>query len=332
VNRLWLGMGGHGRLLVLLAVPSILLGFPRTGSDARAAAAEGSSSAVAEGARPSAPADTLVHYVGSENCESCHRPEVLGFQATRRGELILEYPRTALERLGCEACHGPGSEHVAVEGRDRTPGFLYFDRNDPAPVEVRNSACLQCHQGGARMHWLGSAHEGRDLACTECHAVMRAVSEKSQLKRATVPATCAACHVEQVRRQEMSLARMPVAEGKMDCASCHNAHGAPGEKLLGEGSVNETCTSCHVEKRGPFLWEHSPAAESCMNCHDPHGSRSPGMLATPMPRLCQQCHIAVEHPSAPQTPSARFVMGRQCSNCHVAVHGSNHPSGAWFVR
>jgi DmsE family decaheme c-type cytochrome len=332
MKRLWCGLGTYGTLFSLLSIPTVLLGLARMGADE-----PGSGDGIAPLAGSVASGfgvvtDTLLHYVGSASCESCHRPEMLGFAATPRGELILEYPRTPLERLGCEGCHGPGSQHVAVEGRERTPGFLYFDRNDPAPIVVRNAACLQCHEGAGRMYWPGSAHEARDVACTDCHRVMTDVSERGQLQRVTMSATCATCHVEQVRRQEMSLSRMPAPEGKIDCASCHNPHGTPGERLLVAGSINETCYSCHLEKRGPFLWEHAPAVESCANCHDPHGSRNPDMLAMPMPRLCQQCHIATGHPSAPQTPAARFVMGRQCANCHVAVHGSNHPSGIRLVR
>jgi DmsE family decaheme c-type cytochrome len=321
----------YERALVIITSAIVLLAPGRGGAGPPEAGAETRMPGPPGGGFP-AGIDTLPRYVGPESCESCHRPEVLSFAATRRGALLLERPRTHLERLGCEACHGPGSEHVEVEGRQRTPGFLYFDRSDPAPVGVRNAACLQCHAAADRLYWTGSAHEGRDVACTDCHQVMRAASERGQLARATVSATCASCHVEQVRRLDTSLARMPVAEGKMDCASCHNPHGAPGEKLLVANSVNETCYACHTEKRGPFLWEHAPVVESCTNCHDPHGTTNAQMLALPMPRLCQQCHIAAGHPSSPQTTSARFVLGRQCANCHVAVHGSNHPGGAWFVR
>jgi DmsE family decaheme c-type cytochrome len=334
MKGLWYVVGRYGRQLSFLSIPAMLLGVARMGAEeVPAASGDATALAVSGTALGRIVPDTLtLHYVGVDSCESCHRPETLGFAATRRGELLLEFPRTATERLGCEACHGPGSQHAAVEGRERTPGFLYFDRDDPAPLEVRNAACLQCHSGSGRMYWPGSAHESRDLACTDCHRVMTDVSEGGHLKRASVGATCAGCHIEQVRRQEMSLSRMPAPEGKLDCTNCHNAHGTPGERLLVGTTVNETCLSCHLEKRGPFLWEHAPVSESCTTCHDPHGSRNADMLAMPMPRLCQQCHIATDHPSAPQVSTARFVVGRQCANCHIAVHGSNHPSGIRLVR
>jgi DmsE family decaheme c-type cytochrome len=253
-------------------------------------------------------------------CQTCHEEVMESYAHTTHARAF----DLASDAAGqCESCHGPRSKHI----EDPTDVLAF----DGLPARTQSAVCLQCHEGGSRMGWKAGAHQSNDVSCASCHVVMEKRSDRALLATASATDTCYTCHAD-VRSDMNKMSHHPVREGKMDCASCHNAHGAPGENLLGEGSVNETCTSCHVEKRGPFLWEHSPAAESCMNCHDPHGSRSPGMLATPMPRLCQQCHIAVEHPSAPQTPSARFVMGRQCSNCHVAVHGSNHPSGAWFVR
>ena len=92
---------------------------------------------------------------------------------------------------------------------------------------------------------------------------------------------------------------MPVREGKMTCTSCHNPHGTVTPALLKENSLNDTCFTCHAEKRGPFLWNHPPVLESCANCHDPHGSNHEHMLKLAKPRLCQQCHCGVRHPTRP---------------------------------
>ena len=109
-----------------------------------------------------------------------------------------------------------------------------------------------------------------------------------------------------------------------------------GEKLIAAVSINESCTSCHAAKRGPFLWAHVPVLESCLNCHHAHGSNLQSLLRVQMPRLCQQCHANSGHNSRPFTPpgivpSSR-VYNRSCVNCHVAIHGSNHPSGVVFTR
>jgi DmsE family decaheme c-type cytochrome len=272
-------------------------------------------------------------YAGNEACIQCHKEQVATFAATRKGNLFSGHPRDSIGRLGCEGCHGPAKTH-AESGGDERGGLISYQRNDPTPVEQRNDLCLRCHQGGARFDWAGGAHESRDIACTDCHRIMVQVSERSQLNRADVTETCAQCH-QQRRAQMARFAHMPVREGKMDCAGCHNPHGTPTEKLLKAPSVNELCYTCHTEKRGPFLWEHAPVAENCSNCHDPHGSSNDKLLTVPRARLCQRCHDESQHPTRPYSADAansRFIFGRQCQNCHFSIHGSNHPSGARFTR
>jgi DmsE family decaheme c-type cytochrome len=165
----------------------------------------------------------------------------------------------------------------------------------------------------------------------------------AQLKEGNVVGTCAQCHLKQ-NAQLLRFSHMPLREGKLDCASCHNPHGSPNEKMLKAASVNETCYMCHTEKRGPFLWEHAPVVENCANCHDPHGSNHEKMLKVSRPRLCQQCHEGTGHPQQPRqmtassnytsvlTTDIQFLLNRQCSNCHFNIHGSNHPSGQAFTR
>ena len=119
-----------------------------------------------------------------------------------------------------------------------------------------------------------------------------------------------------------------------------------------KNSVNKTCYMCHAEKRGPFLWEHEPVVDDCLNCHTPHGSTKTPLLKTRVPFLCQECHSA-EHanivnsganlpngnvttangmlPLANQIPRQQ-ANARACLNCHSLIHGSNHPAGAKFQR
>jgi DmsE family decaheme c-type cytochrome len=133
---------------------------------------------------------------------------------------------------------------------------------------------------------------------------------------------------------------MPVREGKMVCASCHNVHGSSNVKLLKAGTtIDESCTSCHTEKRGPFLWEHAPVAESCTTCHDPHGSNNERMLVAKPPFLCQRCHVTSRHPPTvydgfvlQNSQNANKLSARSCVVCHQLIHGSNAPSGKAFLR
>jgi DmsE family decaheme c-type cytochrome len=128
-------------------------------------------------------------------------------------------------------------------------------------------------------------------------------------------------------------------EGKMACTSCHSPHGSTAPAQLVKNTVTETCTSCHAEFRGPFLWEHQPVAEDCGNCHDPHGSAQPALLKIRPPFLCQTCHEGVGHPSIVNTPQglpggspSAYLLGGGCLNCHSQIHGSNHPSGRALMR
>jgi DmsE family decaheme c-type cytochrome len=160
------------------------------------------------------------------------------------------------------------------------------------------------------------------------------------LIKTTETQTCAACHRTQVAKTERAVAHMPVREGKMSCSSCHNPHGSVSNvKALKVGSsVVESCTSCHTEMRGPVLWEHAPVRENCATCHDPHGSSNDRMLNVRMPMLCQRCHVATRHPAsiydnaAITTNKSNRMFGRSCVNCHSNVHGSNHPSGQFYMR
>jgi DmsE family decaheme c-type cytochrome len=273
-------------------------------------------------------------YVGAETCMGCHEEAYRKFEATKMGLIFLKHPRNTKESLGCENCHGPGQKHVEAGGGRGVGGMITFAKNDPTPVAKRNEMCQSCHSKGDRVFWRGSAHESRDVACTTCHRVMENISPRHQLAKPTQIETCGTCHLQK-RAQQMRSSHMPLREGKMTCTSCHNPHGTVSQSLLKETSINDTCFTCHAEKRGPFLWQHAPQNESCMNCHDPHGSNHERMLKVAKPRLCQQCHNETQHPTNPygrDAASLKFVLGRQCLNCHVNIHGSNHPSGFAFTR
>ena len=274
-------------------------------------------------------------YVGSEACKGCHEDQFKKMDPTLHARVLGEKGRTALQQHGCESCHGPGSKHLEDQAN---PAFnIRFGPKSAQSVAAQNAVCLQCHQRGKRMFWQGSQHEARDVSCTTCHSVKSAKSARAQLKAPDQLTLCKQCHAVSVA-QQMNWSHMPVREGKLQCASCHNVHGTITEKLIPENSINENCYRCHLDKRGPFLWEHAPVRESCLNCHKPHGSNNIRLLRIREPRLCQQCHNENRHPStafaggvADPTADRRFL-GRSCALCHTNIHGSNHPSGFAFTR
>ena len=270
-------------------------------------------------------------YLGDEVCAACHEALLAPWAETTHARVFKPVnARNERMRQGCEGCHGPGAAHVeAGGGRDGSmESFLGVATEE---LHASNAVCLSCHSGGKRTYWEGGAHESRDVACTSCHTIMKRVSPDHQLARRTEMQTCAGCHKVQRARQHRN-AHMPVREGKISCSSCHNTHGTISDSLIDHVTVNDSCYSCHADKRGPFLWEHYPVNESCLNCHDPHGTTRDRMLKLALPRLCHQCHIETRHPTNPQDPDSRFVIGGSCLNCHPNIHGSNHPSGNRFTR
>ena len=250
-----------------------------------------------------------------------------------KGKLFLEHPRDEHEKLGCESCHGPAKQHVRVRRR-RTR------RTDRVrPQEAGAGRRPQRHlppvppEDGA--HALaGQRARVAQRGCTDCHTLMHAGSERGNLAQPTVMQTCGQCHQQKVS-QLARFSHMPITNGKLECSTCHNPHGSPNDKLLLASSVNQTCFTCHAEKRGPFLYEHAPVVENCANCHDPHGSNKEKLLKVSRPRLCQQCHPTAHGATTAKPADAatvRFVYNKGCVNCHVNLHGSNHPAGAFFTR
>ena len=279
-----------------------------------------------------APAAAAQSYVGETKCLECHAEQLKGYEGSPHHRAAD--PRSPAAKQGCESCHGPGSRHV-----DDPAAFPVKNPNKLPPQEV-SAICTTCHNRGEHAFWEGSQHDSRKLSCTTCHSVHDYKSETKQLNKKTQVEVCASCHRDKIAKLDRS-GHMPVREGKLECTTCHNVHGTTNVRLLRKGdSIAEACTSCHAEKRGPFLWEHAPSRDGCVTCHDPHGSSNERMLVAKPPILCQRCHIATRHPStiydaallgAGSNPNIH-VLARTCVGCHSAIHGSNHPSGQRFVR
>ncbi|MEP7282008.1 MAG: DmsE family decaheme c-type cytochrome [Rubrivivax sp.] len=280
---------------------------------------------------------------GSGVCLECHDdlPDM---------SLSAHASKTDLRTPSCVSCHGPSQAHAHKEkGKKQGRPDRVFAGDEAMPPQQRNEVCLGCHNSGATLAlWAGSQHPSNDLACNSCHKVH--TNHDKVLSKATQTEVCFACHQEQ-RVQTNRPSRHPIQEAKMSCSSCHNVHGSAGAHLVVRDSTNDTCYTCHAEKRGPFVHQHQPVVENCANCHNPHGSTVPAMLVARPPILCQGCHTphgptvgalggqpGVLAPAVPPqlqpavtaNSSGKNVInlwqGRSCTNCHTQVHGSNNPS------
>lgn len=273
---------------------------------------------------------------GADTCIKCHdAPSIMAVFRTPHAE--RGDPRTPFSNLQCESCHGPGGEHGRRLRRGETrPPMLGFGGDAHSPVGEQNAKCLGCHGDDMAAAWHSGVHDQEGVACADCHTVHAA--RDPVLAQDRQPEVCFTCH--RVTRSELQRAfSHPVRFGQMACSDCHAPHESLTPALLKEATVNQTCYTCHAEKRGPFLWEHMPVTEDCGLCHRPHGSNHRWLLAKERPLLCQDCHSRAGHPSVaytgnslPGSNPSQFVLGGSCTNCHSRVHGSNHPSGAQLLR
>ncbi len=297
------------------------------------------------------------HAVGLTRCATCHADKSYSLRTGTHPELFvrksLPNHKTWHASEACEACHGPGSAHVASNGLARL-----ITRPDLAADGI--ATCRQCHPtvDPVRFHWtrgtapLIGAPRGGALTCTTCHrvhedgdptlaetslaavasphrrarpasrpAAARTASAVDRSLDGTVDAsTCAQCHAPAYDVVHKSIHASLVAPGGQGCIACH----AGGGKHAATGGAKALVVSMkHAEP--------SQQAQTCNTCHGNNRAvcgYSLGVHARA--RLgCLSCHS----PATRRT--ARAVQRdahRNCATCHAAValsfrHANRHPVG-----
>jgi DmsE family decaheme c-type cytochrome len=318
------------RHLIVVSLSLLLLGAITTRVGGLASAQVASQAAAPQAVPPpQAPGQWDV-----ADCKTCHDTAV--------GPAFEHSKHAGLEQ-NCASCHANVAEHSRKQMAGDESTLPSLKKQSAKDV---NAMCLTCHEKNNHTSFLSSMHARRNVSCVSCHSVHNFKSVKAQLKTAQDPETCYTCH-KSYRAKAMRTSHHPVREGKMTCSSCHNPHDGTNPKMVSANSINEKCYQCHTEKRGPFLYEHAPVREECVSCHDPHGSNHERLLVAKQPYLCQRCHFSghgltadnassleglpVAPPGSTATRSSRNTE-RGCKQCHFAIHGSNSPSGAFFVR
>lgn len=329
-------MTKHAIRLTFLSLPAVL-GLAVLGSRGGAETPE---------AVPMPPQQT--DQVGNEICAGCH--------ATHAARVELTPHAAPGIGESCEGCHGGGAAHVTAMATAATEEDLEIGRSlifsfDQSPSE-NAERCLGCHAANREtQNFEHSEHQINGVACQDCHSPhlidvsdsdsssltlliqrdftanvpLRREEDRwlsERLLRQSQPELCFGCHAT-IESQFSLPTHHPVNEGLVKCTDCHNPHGSRNLLMLRREGA-ETCVGCHVEKRGPFVYEHAPVeVEGCTSCHTPHGSVNRMLLLRREERfLCLQCHV---DPFAPNVPHGRlgFQTSGDCVRCHVGVHGSN---------
>lgn len=225
-------------------------------------------------------------------CIQCHstggqpQPEKLEVVASRVGEL----------GIACEACHGPGEEHVR-QNQDPLRRYRLHGEEKPDPTIVNPSrlpgklsaqVCGQCHG----IKWVDDKKDwyqhgfryrpGDELEKTNPIIRRKKVEEELEqsLKSKERPPFDQMYWkdgtVRVIGREFSGLIESACYQrGDLSCLGCHSMHKSdPDDQLAGRGDTNEACLPCHE----PYLKKltehthHGPGSSGsqCYNCHMPH--------------------------------------------------------------
>lgn len=233
----------------------------------------------------------------------------------------------------------PGEKELAIQYQ-RLRTLLKVDPDDPKSFRFHQSETVPAACGGCHTEQL-PADSGLDV---------------EQLRKNTdYSPICFSCH-RQLTSKNLWL-HAPAAQ--VACMTCHRREvGTEKITVLGGRQVDETCYSCHINRKkwGQGSFVHGPAATGdCTVCHDSHGDDHPFMLwADPKFDICIACHkdkenirkskrgyiahgiLEAEGCAACHNPHAtnyRFqlagAINDTCVSCHLGLKGikEGHPVG-----
>ncbi len=264
----------------------------------------------------------------------------------------------------CEACHGPGSEHVAAGGGE--------DVAIVATVDAQ--VCARCHVRGKDVNgygWPQDYRPGGDVKVEDVYTFVtvedgkiwpdgHAKSHHQQYMEwvnsghakalDTLKANphaqdfCAACHSADARLQGATL---ETAQFGVTCVTCHDGH--TGQESMLRVEAYDTCVECH---NGGI--EEGAQAEAGSTVHHPmremfEGWGAVGVTASPSPHfsasdgpICSSCHMVgtaksaipgdiASHDWRPIKPAdASEGEGDSCTGCHEGA--GDAMSGVWDSR
>jgi len=195
-------------------------------------------------------------------CDGCHS---VGYDI--RTKQVAEW------NVGCERCHGPGSEHAAHPLRS----------NILSPAQLASTAesdvCIQCHSQGQP---LSNPIKGKYYDWAVGYDVSRRLPDFWRLEDCTLGQTTfyyfPDCTAHKNRMQGNDFAQSVMYHHGVTCSSCHDAHGTANYAQLRKPAA-EICLDCHgpTSPNGPHtasIEEHThhkadSRGSQCVSCHMP---------------------------------------------------------------
>jgi predicted CXXCH cytochrome family protein len=255
--------------------------------------------------------------VWNETCLFCHNTTPSKWPLPPLGPGGTPGYRTEVAELGiaCEACHGPGEEHVRVnQNPARRLAVRQAGRGDPTIVHPRRLSV-----------------ELADHICAHCHGATAPRPEAWDPRtvqdpyRAGDDLRASYFFFWSEREQAELYARRPSRKpGFSAQAVVRETTSAPGTFSLPDGRFwgDGTPLTTALEYQGMALsacYENGQGRLSCLSCHTLHGSDPNFMLGRGMDtnEACYQCHDGYRHRLAEHTHHAADSAGSLCYNCHM---------------
>lgn len=230
----------------------------------------------------------------NRNCINCHS---VGGQPRADPDNRTVNTRVGELGIACEACHGPGEQHVqANQNPLRRCRLHQSGQPDPTivnprrkPAKASSQICGQCHG----IKWIPSAADhnqngfpyrpGDDLDQTAPIVRPRKIETQPWLKE---PLKRNPKFLEE-RYWNDGIVRVSGRDyngmiesacfqrGDLSCLSCHSMHNSdPTNQLASDREGNQACLQCHERFRGnpPAHTHHSSGSSGslCYNCHMPY--------------------------------------------------------------
>jgi predicted CXXCH cytochrome family protein len=210
---------------------------------------------------PFYPADNMQRPTGP-TCDGCHSVDY-----------NIHTKQVAEWNVGCEKCHGPGSEHVEHPSRGNIVNPAHMD------YVAASDTCIQCHSQGRPLtipiegkyyDWPVGYRVGlrlQDFWKLEAHTL--GVSSFTHFPEGTA---------HKNRMQGNDFVQSVMYRRGITCFSCHDAHGTANYAQLIK-PADKICLDCHgpLSANGPrtaTLEEHThhkdgSAGSQCVACHMP---------------------------------------------------------------